>query len=99
MTIYIAGPDGKPLAFATKAEADAYRRTRRNAEPRLLRCLRRHRDEVFLLHNQAHDALEQRRGRSAALVEIEGRLSALNHAMMEDIEAAEREVREEAAPS
>ena len=33
MTIFISGPDGKPMAFATDAEAEAYRRAQREAEP------------------------------------------------------------------
>jgi hypothetical protein len=36
MTIYIAGPDGKPIAFATDEETEAYRKERREAEASLL---------------------------------------------------------------
>ena len=90
MTVYIAGPDSEPLAFATHEEADAYRAQRR-AEPPLLKCLRRHRAEVLHLCNLAHDALAQPHGRgcSAALEDIERRLSSLNYAMVEDIYLAE----------
>jgi len=91
MTIYIAGPDGKPMAFATDAEAEAYRRAQREAEPVLLQRLRKHRNEVLRLHEQAADALRQHRGRTAAFTDIARRLNTLNHAMGDDIGAAERE--------
>jgi hypothetical protein len=66
MTIYIAGPDGKPLAFATHAEADAYVRERREAEPALVKCLRRHQVAAHWLLEQARHALRQPRGRVEA---------------------------------
>ena len=71
MATDITGPDGGPLAFATHEEADAYR-VLREAEPPLLKCLRRHRAEVLHLCRLAHDALAQPRGRgcSAALEDI-----------------------------
>jgi len=86
----ITGPDGGPLAFATHKEADAYRALR-EAEPPLLKFLRRHRAEVLHLCNLAHDALAQPHGRgcSAALEAIERRLNSLNYAMVEDINLAE----------
>ena len=86
----ITGPDGGPLAFATHKEADAYRALR-EAEPPLLKFLRRHRAEVLHLCNLAHDALAQPHGRgcSAALEAIECRLNSLNYAMVEDINLAE----------
>lgn len=43
MTIYIAGPDGKPLAFASHAEVEDYQRAQPEAEPPLLQYLRKHR--------------------------------------------------------
>jgi hypothetical protein len=94
MTVYIAGPDGKPIAFATSEEAEAYRKARREAEPPLLRCLRKHCAEVHRLHDRAHDALAQPhgRGRGATLVEIDRRLNSLFLAMLADIKAAEREI-------
>ena len=88
MTIYISGPDGKTLTFASDAELDAYRRAQREAEPPLLRCLRKHRSEVFHLRELAQAALAQRRGRTAALAAIELHLCSLNHAMVDDIQAA-----------
>ena len=90
MATDITGPDGGPLAFATHEEADAYR-VLREAEPPLLKCLRRHRAEVLHLCRLAHDALAQPRGRgcSAALEDIERRLNSLNYAMVEDINLAE----------
>ena len=88
---YIAGPDGTPLAFANEAELEAYRRARREAEPPLLRCLRKHHAEVARLNARASHALEQRRGRSAALDEINDRLRSLLLAMGEDIAAAAQE--------
>jgi hypothetical protein len=93
--IYIAGPDGKSIAFASDAEADAYRRAQREAEPPLLKCLRKHRSEVFRLHERAEDALRQRRGkgRGAAPAELESRLRDLSHAIAEDVRAAEREAK------
>jgi hypothetical protein len=47
------------------------------------------------LYERAHDTLAQPhgRGRGAALAEIERRLNSLNIAMLDDIEAAEREVK------
>jgi hypothetical protein len=84
----ITGPDGGPLAFATHKEADVYRALR-EAEPPLLKCLRRHRAEVLHLCNLAHDALAQPHGCSAALEAIERRLNSLNYAMAEDINLAE----------
>jgi hypothetical protein len=88
MATDITGPDGGPLA--THQEADAYRALR-EAEPPLLKCLRRHRAEVLHLCNLAHDALAQPHGRgcSAALEDIERRLNSLNHEMVEDIYLAE----------
>ena len=70
----ITGPDGGPLAFATHKEADAYRALR-EAEPPLLKFLRRHRAEVLHLCRLAHDALAQPHGCgcSAALEDIERR--------------------------
>jgi hypothetical protein len=91
MTIFISGPDGKPMAFATDAKAEAYRRAQRGTEPVLLQRLRKHCNEVLRLHEQAADALRQRRGRTAALTDIARRLNTLNHAMGDDIRAAERE--------
>ena len=91
MTVYIAGPDGKPLAFANEVEAEAYRRAQREAEPPLLQCLRKHHSEVARLERQAREALEQRRGRSAALTTIMVRLSNLCWLMGDDIKAAESE--------
>jgi hypothetical protein len=90
MAIDITGPDGEPLAFATHQEADAYRALR-EAEPPLLKFLRRHRAEVLRLCGLAHDALAQPHGRgcSAALEAIERRLNSLNSAMVEDIYLAE----------
>ena len=86
----ITGPDGGPLAFATHKEADVYRALR-EAEPPLLKFLRRHRAEVLHLCRLAHDALAQPHGCgcSAALEDIERRLSSLNYAMVEDIYLAE----------
>ena len=90
MTVYIAGPDSEPLAFATHEEADAYRAQRR-AEPPLLKCLRRHRAEVLRLYRLANDAFAQphSRGHSTALEDIERRLNSLNDAIVEDIYLAE----------
>jgi len=57
----------------------------------LLKFLRRHRTEVLHLCRLAHDALAQPHGRgcSAALEDIERRLSSLNCAMGENIYLAE----------
>jgi hypothetical protein len=71
MTIYIVGPDGKPLAFASDAELNAYRRALREAEPPLLRCLRQRREDIIDLLKLAQRALAQRRGRTAAVSDIE----------------------------
>jgi hypothetical protein len=92
MTIYIGGPDGKPLALPSDAELEAYRRALRDAEPPLLKCLRKHCRTVGVLQQQAKHALKQRRGRSAALADIECSLRALIYRMAEDIQAAERDV-------
>jgi len=90
MATDITGPDGGPLTLATHQETDAYR-AQREAEPPLLKFLRRHRAEVLHLCNLAHDALAQPHGRgcSAALEDIERRLSSLNCAMGENIYLAE----------
>jgi hypothetical protein len=97
--IYAAGPDGQPMAFANEAELEAYRRARREAEPPLLRCLRKHRAEVGRLEEQAKYALEQRRDRSGALAAIQTRLHSLLIAMGDDIVAAARETaRQEREP-
>jgi hypothetical protein len=90
MTIYIAGPDGKPLAFETDADVEAYHAAQRAAEPPWLRRLREYRREVFRLRDQANVALAQRPGRSAALADIERGLNHLVIAMAEDIAAAKR---------
>jgi hypothetical protein len=92
MTIYIGGPDGKPLAFSSDAELEAYRRALREAEPLLLKCLRKHCHAVGALQQQAGQALRQRRGRSAALADIECRLRGLISRMADDIRAGERDV-------
>jgi hypothetical protein len=96
MTIYIAGPDGKPMAFATDAEAEAYRQTQREARPPMLKALCRHSTEVHHLHRLAYDAMNRPRGkgRGATLAELERRLQSLNHAMHEDIQAAELEMKQ-----
>ena len=90
MATDITGPDGGPLTLATHQETDAYRALR-EAEPPLLKFLRRHRAEVLHLCRLAHDALAQPHGCgcSAALEDIERRLSSLNYAMVEDIYLAE----------
>ena len=85
--IYIAGPDGKPMAFANEAEVEAYRRARREAEPPLLRCLRKHHAKAIALEARAQHALEQRRGRTAALDDIKNGLRSLMIAMGDDIAA------------
>jgi hypothetical protein len=91
MTIYIAGPDGKPLAFASDAEVNAYHRALREAEPPLLRCLRQHHTDVCHLHELAQRALAQRRGRTAVVSDIEYRLGRLRTLIADDIKAAERD--------
>jgi len=88
MTIYIAGPDGKPLAFATHAEADAYVRERREAEPALIQCLRRHQVAAHWLLEQARHALRQPRGRVEALRGIVSDLYDPQSALSADIAAA-----------
>ena len=92
MTVYIVEPGGKLLPFNSDEEATAYRATRRAAqraaEPAWLQRLRKYHSEVAKLERRGHDALEQRNGRSAALKEIQLRLSGLFFAMKEDIEAA-----------
>ena len=90
MATDITGPDGGPLTFATHQETDAYRALR-EAEPPLLKFLRRHRAEVLHLCRLAHDALAQPHGRgcSTVLEAIERRLNSLNYAMVEDIYLAE----------
>ena len=90
MATDITGPDGGPLTLATHQETDAYRALR-EAEPPLLKFLRRHRAEVLHLCRLAHDALAQPHGRGcgAALEDIERRLSSLNYEMVEDIYLAE----------
>jgi len=96
--IFIAGPDGKPLAFASEAEVQAYRRAQREAEPPLLQCLRKHRHAVAALQKQAEHALKQRGGRSAALADIEYRLRGLINAMADDIQAAREIAAKEPKP-
>jgi hypothetical protein len=94
--IYIAGPDGKPLGFATEVEAEAYQeachKALREAEPLLLRQLRKHHRTIVALFLQAEQARAQRRGRSATLAELEYKLRGLKNAMNDDIRTAEREV-------
>jgi hypothetical protein len=92
MTFYVAGPDGKPLAFETEAEVTAYRRARREAEPPLLQVLRERLSAVRRLEDQLKAALEQRRGRSATLAAVKTGLTDLRLRMREDIEAAEKEL-------
>jgi hypothetical protein len=91
MTIYIAGPDGKPLAFASDAEVNAYHRALREAEPPSLRRQRQRHTDVCHLLELAQRALTQRRGRTAALSDIEYRLCRLRTLIMDDIKAAERD--------
>jgi hypothetical protein len=100
MATDITGPDGGPLTLATHQETDAYRALR-EAEPPLLKFLRRHRAEVLHLCRLAHDALAQPHGRgcSAALEDIERRLSNLNCAMTEDIYLAELDAAAETSPA
>jgi hypothetical protein len=94
--IFIAGPDGKLLGFATEAEADAYqevrRKARREAEPLLLQQLRKHYRTIVALFLQTEQACAQRPGRSATLAELECKLRGLRNAMSDDIRAAERKV-------
>jgi len=92
--IYIAGPDGKPMEFASEADLESYRRAQRDAEPPLLQCLRKHHSEVQRLRQLANDATlaPRGRGRGDALNEIARRLAWLNYAMVDDIEAATREI-------
>jgi hypothetical protein len=94
VTVYIAGPNGTSLEFATEEDAEAYRRAQREAEPLLLRCLCKYQSEVVRLQRQAREALEQRRGRSAALAAIENRLNHLCFVMADDIRAAREAVKE-----
>jgi len=88
MTVYIAGPDGKPLAFATHAEADAYRCAQLEAEPPLLECLCKHQSTVCHLVDQAQRALVQRHGRVDAFRMIEIHLRRLQYDLSADILAA-----------
>jgi hypothetical protein len=74
MTVYIAGPDGFAKAFADEAE------------PPLLRVLRKHRDEVLHLQKKADCALSQRKGRTEAFSYIESSLRTLNSRMFCDID-------------
>jgi hypothetical protein len=90
MTIYIAGPDGEPLAFANEAEVDAYRRARREAEPPWLRRLRQRHADVCRLYDKARYAGMERSGPKAAFPDIECGLRDLCSAMKDDIKAAER---------
>jgi hypothetical protein len=92
VTIYIAGPDGRPIAFESEAEIDAYRRAQREAEPPLLQCLRRHRRTIEALQQQAETAITQRRGRAAALAAIECELRGLANVMADDIQTARKQI-------
>jgi hypothetical protein len=91
MTTYVASPDGKPRGFATAAEADAYLRERREAEPPLLKCLRYYRDEISELFELACHARGKRNGRASALDKIASELLRLNNFIAHDIEEAVRE--------
>lgn len=91
MAIYIAGPDGKPVGFTSEQEALTHRHALREAEPAWLRRLRqRHKDVIDLLE-LAQRALAQRRGRSAAISDMECRLRGLCNAIADDIQAAKRD--------
>jgi hypothetical protein len=97
--IYISGPDGKPMAFANETDVEAYRRALREAEPPLLRCLRKHHAKAIALEAKVQHALEQRRGRTAALDDIKSGLRSLILAMGADIEAGQHECVEGGPPA
>jgi len=98
MTIFIAGPGGKPMAFENDADLEAYRQSLRRGEPPLLQCLRKHRSEVLRLYEQMKQGLTERgRHRTLAFESVRRELRDLNHAMVEDIKAAERETAKQAA--
>jgi hypothetical protein len=100
VTVYIAGPDGKPMEFASEAEADAYRRAQREAAPPLLQRLRKHHDMVLHWQSRAKRSLDHPRSwpRTETLVDIEKGLRNLVFAMAEDIKVAEREQLEALEP-
>jgi hypothetical protein len=93
MTVYIAGPDGKPIVFATHEEADAYRAAQREAEPPWLQRLRQRHSEVCRMIEEAHRALAQPhgRGRGEALNSLASGLRMLGGWLKHDIETAERD--------
>jgi hypothetical protein len=66
------------------------RRARHEAEPPLLKCLRKYCNEIIALQELAERGLKQRR--STALADIECRLRSLVNAMADDIQKAKRDV-------
>jgi hypothetical protein len=93
--IFIAGPDGNPVEFETEEEAQAYRRTLREAEPPWLQRLRQRHSEVCQMVEEAHRALAQPhgRGRGEALQSLASSLRWLRGWLEHDIKTAEREVK------